>query len=168
MEVWDAAPAYTQAVIAGVRQHKFVNYNGVLTTSSTTYVDMGIADIVLAAQVDDVIEFGIAMNVYNSNTDSATMVEPVIVAAGAAVNATPLNTFSGGLTDGTWRQQSGVSFMVQMMGSFMYTVAAGDISSGTITLRLRWRVSSATATMDATATNRRAHVWAKNLGLATP
>lgn len=166
MEVWDAAPTYSEQVIAGVRAHKFVNYAaGNLNTSSTSFVDVGLADIVLGAQVGDTIEYGVVLQL-SSGVSNLTALDIVTVAAGAAANATPINTFGGAaLTDGVFRNQYADGNMHLCTGSVMYVVVAGDIPTGLITLRLRWKVNTGTAVITADG-QRRAHIWAKNLGMA--
>lgn len=153
------------------RAFKLVNYSaGNLTTTSTSYTDTTIADIVLAAQTGDTIEFGVNLLVSNSGATNLTAIEIATVAAGAALNATPINYFASSAVDGSFRTQNPTaSVMWPVCGSVMYVLTAGDISiASTVTLRTRWKVNTGTGTITADGPNRRAHLWAKNLGPAAP
>lgn len=153
------------------RAHKFANYTTPnLTTTSTTYVDTGLPDLVLAAQVGDTIEYGVNLVISSSGGSNLAALDVVTVAAGAAANATPVSYFAGTATDGSWRTQNPTANnMLLLMGSVMYAVVAGDITTttGTVTLRTRWKTNTGTLTITADTT-RRAHVWAKNLGPVDP
>jgi hypothetical protein len=122
-------------------------------------------DMVLAAQVGDVVEccvstyFGDAAEIGSGSLDFATIVGGVAVnyvgsTGGTADFATP------------WTIPAQLKFV--MYGTAMRTLIAGDISSGTVTLRLRGRTDTANArTMRGTA-QFPLKVWAKNLGPQDP
>jgi hypothetical protein len=150
------------------RSFKFATRTaGDLTTASTTYADVSTAlDIVLGAQAGDVIEYGVLLNVAHSANFGVIGFEVYII-----VSAAPVNPF-GGAADGAWRKQPPSGGNMELIsGSLMYTLLSGDISAGTVTCRLRWKTVAATPgtiTLSADGTNRRATVWAKNLGPASP
>lgn len=124
-----------------------------LTTTSTAWIDLATAtngpgaggyDLGLAASVGDVLEAGINalwMNeAVNGRLDLATIVGGAIV-----------NTFSGGTlagTPGTTFGLSGWSGLVNAYfpigGGAWYTVQAGDLSAGYVTVRPYVRVDAAT------------------------
>lgn len=162
-----AYPRYQAA-----RSHKFfrrtagdltLNSNGVwadLPTIGTTW------DVTLAAQVGDVIEAylsGVADSaVTNSFFDVHTIVATVATTAfgsGVAVS----NTNKGNMG---W--YTAVSAVAVLTGVCRYTLQAGDISAGLVTVRLRYQNSSATTkNLHATA-DYPLQFGAKNLGPADP
>lgn len=126
---------------------------GDLTLNSTTWanVDTGL-DLVIPAVVGDWIEVSVSgvfsTEVVNARLDAVSMV------AGSPVNswaddAAPDNTHNG---VGAWAGFSG--FACAVGGSIIRQVAAGDLSGGNVTLRLRYRtVTALNKTLFASAIN---------------
>lgn len=151
----------------GKVSHKFVNRTaGSLTLDQTAITDVGVSDIVLNAVAGDTIEYGI-MGVVGAAATAKVGFDVYTI-----VSATPVNPFGSGLsaslasTQGVmgWFVTDTLNAEITINGSFMYTVVSGDISNGTVTLRLRYAKANATArTLFATA-NVPLQVWARNLG----
>lgn len=119
---------------------------GDVTTSVTTWanVDTGM-DLVLEAQVGDVIEASVS-GLWNNDAragylDVATVVSgsPVnsFANAGAATSSPPFNGMCA------WRGDT--SLYTPIGGPAHYTIVAGDLSSGQVTLRLRMASGAAAA-----------------------
>lgn len=135
-----------------------------IVLNSTAWADVDTAlDLVLAAVAGDLIEVGASWITGFEATQAYYDVASIVSAA-------PVNYWSGG--GGTassqgiqaWRADSGGSFYYPAGGSVIRAAAAGDISAGNITLRLRYRTQTATnKTLLANADNR-LHWWAKNYG----
>jgi hypothetical protein len=142
---------------------------GNITTGSTNWadVDTGI-DIVLNADTDDVIEVGlsalIGTEAFDIYLDAVTVVSgsPVnsVGAAGAVSTAPPPYGVSG------WYGWSGEEGAVGC--SVLYTVVAGDLSSGTVTFRLRYATQSGSSRTLYAQTNNPLAWYAKNLGPKRP
>jgi hypothetical protein len=135
------------------------------TTGQTAWGDVNTAlDITLAAQVGDVIEYGIMTEATNG---SAAMRMDVATIVSAAV----VNYFGG---DGTAPAGTGaagwyVNGVRGVSGSVWRTLVAGDISSGYVTLRLRYHNDGAGGTNNFTANAGRGfYATAKNLGPQDP
>lgn len=116
---------------------------GSLTLNSTTWANVsGPTDIVLAADAGDVIQVSIACAVGNEATDLYLDVVTIVSAAvtnsfaqQGAVSATSQGIMNWRSIPGTFNSPG---------GPFWYKLVSGDISSGNVTLRLRYRTSSAT------------------------
>lgn len=142
--------------------------SGDFTLSSATFIDLATtADITLLAQVGDVLEVIPAFLVSNATASTAMQFD-----AQTRVSAAGVNTVSGGLADGVpaWRLQPQVSAQITaVVGSWPYTIVSGDLSSGTVTLRMRYRANNTNVTtVSADATNRKFLWWVKNLGPVSP
>lgn len=150
------------------RAFKFARItSGDFTFTSTTFVDLSSAvDLTLAAQVSDVIEVGMAFTTMNSGGSNLNAFD-----VQTRVSSAGVNYISGGLTDGVagWRAQNPTAAnLMAITGSYFYTVTAGDLSGGTITLRPRGRVNAGTATVSADGTQRAFFWFARNLGPMDP
>jgi hypothetical protein len=116
---------------------------GDVTLNSTTWANVGgPADLVLAASTGDVIEVNFSARFDNgavqTHLDVVTM-----------VGGSPVNSFAnaGATTAGTQGIISWTGFSGQFAsigGAFYYKLVSGDISSNTVTLRLRYQTASAT------------------------
>lgn len=146
----------------------FTRNSGDLTLNSTAWADLPTIgttwDAVLAAQVGDIIECGVS-GFWNSQNvvghlDVATI-----------VSAAPVNYFAtaGGASGYGVPSWAGVANnQSNAGGSFMRALVAGDISAGMVTLRLRYRTSSAVNKTLYAQTDLPLHFWAKNLGPPDP
>lgn len=150
------------------RDFKFANHTSghiILNSVSWANVDT-LLDMVLVAQSGDVIEYGISSGFSNENTNACLDVATVV--SGSVVNTFskqgPESPTSEGIQ--AWR---GINSQYDIIGgSVMYQLQAGDISSGTVTLRLRYKTLAATNKTIYGADDSRLCVWAKNLGPRDP
>lgn len=143
--------------------------SGNLTLNSTTWanVDTGL-DLVLNASSGDVIEYCVS-----AIWGSAAVVngfDVVTMVSGSPVNSFGLDaaaptTYAALNSVGAWYAQTGAEITVS--GSIFRTLAAGDISAGTVTLRLRYVGSSATNRTLYAVSSAPIEVWARNLGPVT-
>lgn len=149
--------------------HKFATRTaGSLTLDQTAITDVGVSDIALNAVAGDTIEYGIMGVVGSAATAKVGFDVYTIVAA------TPVNPFGAGLsaslasTQGVpgWFVTDTLNAEINVRGSAMYTVVSGDISGGTVTLRLRYAKANATARTFFATANVPLQVWAKNLSAA--
>jgi hypothetical protein len=153
------------------RSFKFASRtSGDVSINSTTWVnvDTGL-DITLDAQVGDVIEANLVCRVSAASTpyfvaDFHTLVSGTptnSLVTGGAPGTSPASSFAG------WARANvpNAPTYAYLDGSVLYAVQAGDLSSGTVTLRLR-AVSSAAVTVF--ASDPALKVFAKNLGPADP
>lgn len=112
---------------------------GNVTVNGTAYADVDTAiDLVLEAVVGDIIEVGVA-GLWDSESVDAYL--DVV----SLVSGSPVTYLSGNTSTGNgvlaWTGPSGIEQAIG--GGLLYTVIAGDLSSGTITLRLRARTAAA-------------------------
>lgn len=144
-----------------------INTSGDVTTTSTSFVDtIGSAfDLVIPAYAGDLLKVemsGFAKNPTNT-ADSLTF-DAATWVSGAAVNY-----LSGGasLGVGAWNcnaKNSNGPIMALAGGPAPYPVVAGDIASGTVTLRLRWKVSASNTSTFYADSSRQAVWWVTNFG----
>lgn len=122
-------------------------------------------DLVLAADVDDVIEVGI--NAYHAATAILVCLDVYTMVGGAQVNP-----FGAGLVGGSatlvgipgWLGSGASSTAVPIGSPVFRKLVSGDLSSGTVTLRPYSAKNNGTARgMSATA-NAPLTFWARNLG----
>ena len=140
------------------RDFKFVTKSdGDFSVTSTTPASItGLGDIVLTAQVGDVIE--VSANGFWSTQNVQGTLRVVSIVGGSPVSVWPGTAGWIGLPLGTY---------VSFGGSTMREVSGGDISSGTVTLRLQAWVSSGSRTLRAVS-GEELHFWARNLGPKDP
>jgi hypothetical protein len=125
---------------------------GNLSLNSTSWASVGgPADLVLAASAGDLVECSISFSTNNDAVivyyDVVTVVAATVTNSFATAGTLPTTSHEGIVG---WTGQASVS--TRHTGNFFYTLAAGDISSGTVTLRLRYRTNTAsTKTMFASA-----------------
>lgn len=141
---------------------------GSLTLNSTVWanVDTGL-DLTLNAVAGDVIEYGISSSSPSAAVD--LYMDVVTVVSGSPVNsfgfdAAPANpTTSFGIA----AFYAPPSMYAIISGSFFRTLVSGDISAGTVTLRLRYATGTATNRTLNAAASLPTEVWARNLGQVT-
>jgi len=142
-----------------------------ITLNSTTWanVDTGL-DLTLNASTGDVIEYVPSMfgpNGYNVAVafDVATIVSGSVVNVFSTDGAAN-NTYNG-ISGWYWTNSSIINIYATVSGSAFYTLQAGDISSGTVTLRLRYKSDSATNRVLYATVDNLLKVWARNHGPVT-
>lgn len=136
-----------------------------VTFNSTTWanVDTGL-DLTLPAEVGDIVEVGISGTMENSAVTSYMNV-------GSFVSAALVNMWGDGGAEAagdfgvnSWRGDTGVSHPVT--GSVTKEIVSGDLDSGVLTLRFRYKTSTATNKQLFANSTLPFHVWAKNHGAA--
>lgn len=141
--------------------------SGNLTLNSTSWanVDTGIDLVLDEVQVGDELVAGISGLAGN---ESVSLYLDVVT----VVSSTPVNSFAkAGAVEASpgvegiqaWRAD-GASFLAVGGLSMPYTVVSGDLSSGSVTLRLRYATSTATNKTLRAQTNNPLDVWAWNTG----
>lgn len=140
--------------------------SGSITSSSATWenVDTNM-DLVLNASAGDVVEVSLS-GIWDAQALSGFL-DAVSVVSGNPVNSfglngTPSNSHIG---IGPWGGATSVSF--PMGGNFFRTLVAGDISGGTVTIRLRRRNASAASKQLFATTDIPLEWWARNHGPVT-
>jgi hypothetical protein len=144
--------------------------SGSLTVSSATWVDLDTGlDLVLNASTGDVIEVAVS-GVWGVENIPGRL-DVVSVVSNSPVNsfgrdAAPDNNHIG---IGGWSNIAGLpNFEESISGSFFRTLVSGDISSGTVTLRLRRRTLSPASNKTIYATSELPFEWwARNHGPVT-
>lgn len=135
---------------------------GNLTLNSLTWADVDNAlDLTLAAVVGDWIE--VSLSGFWNNEAVVARMDAVSVVAGSPVNswadqAAPDNTHFG---VGGWFGPSGQQGNIG--GSIIKQVVSGDLSGGNVTLRLRYRTSTAANKTLFAAAITPLTFWARNL-----
>lgn len=153
------------------RAHKkFTRTAGDLTLNSGTWADLPTIgttfDIVLAAQTGDTIEATIAGRM-GSEAFTASLDVVTIVAAAFVSSFATQSTARPTVGASPWRGLTGVESNVG--GSMMFTLAAGDVSSGTVTLRVQYsEVAAGNKTLYAGTAVAPFHFTAINLGPVDP
>ncbi len=142
---------------------------GNLSTASTTWIDFDTGlDLVLRASAGDVIE--VAASGFTNNATSTSLLDVVTIVSGNPVNSFavdgPPSGFSNGI--GAWMSVGGSATTSAISGSFFRTLVAGDISSGTVTLRLRRRVDTPVSKTILADSNIPFEWFARNHGPVTP
>lgn len=144
------------------RNFKFASRSsGDLTVSSTSFTAVDTAlDHVIEAQAGDVLEIGLQAlwggQAFYGRLRAVTVV-------GSTVTS---QTFGDGTTGNAAWLGTNTGF-VGVGGSLMYQVVSGDVSNGTVKVRLEVRVDSGTKTL-ASSTASPVHFWVKNLGPQQP
>lgn len=137
--------------------------SGDITLNSTSWanVDTGL-DLVLDAATGDTILAGASMVIGSEATTLCLDVATIVSAA-------PVNYFgtAGGAGDFGITSWLGTTGQVESAGApTMYTLQSGDISTGTVTLRLRYRTTSATNKTLRASSTLPFLWWAENIGPA--
>ncbi len=138
--------------------------SGNITMNSVNWANLDTGmDITLAAQVGDTLEASLFALIGNQAVDTYFDVATIVAAA-------PVNSFvkRGAVTTapppyGNWYALTGA--WTNLGVPIHYTVVTGDLSSGLVTLRLRYATLTATnRTFHADGTNYTAEFCVKNLG----
>ena len=115
---------------------------GNLTLNSTAWANLsGPADLTLAASSGDVIEASISL--LWGNEAVTGYLDVVTVVSGSPVNALSTGAAPAAGDLGVLCWYGTASILIPAGGSIFYTLAAGDISGGNVTLRLRYRTLTA-------------------------
>lgn len=138
---------------------------GNITTNNTSWTDVtGPLEVTVSASTADRLECCISGGAYGTEAVTLNLTMMSIVSASPvndiATGTSPSNTTLG---VGAWRAASGAP--TAFGGGMIYAVQAGDISGGSVTLRLRYRSSSATNRV-LTASDPPLFIYVKNLGAA--
>lgn len=151
----------------GLVDFAFTNYTAgdVTCDADDVWEDMPVADLVLDASTGDVVEVGLSLVCPNATAVSLGFDAHTIVAA-SPVNSVATGSAVDDANDGVagWRLSASVAG--NSSGSVFYTLQAGDISGGTVTLRLRDHPASSTNRVVSATTALPIQFWAKNLGPA--
>lgn len=151
------------------RAFKFLRYTtGDITLSTNTNwtnVQTGL-DMTIEAQVGDVLEYHIGA-LYDAGAGSAGLDVATVV------SGSPVNSFANGGAVTTAPPPYGIqgwnvvaSAGGHITGSAFYTVVNGDLSSGLVTVRLRYQASG--TKLIYASTNNPLQVAIKNLGPVDP
>lgn len=146
----------------------FTRTAGSLTLNSTAWADLPSIgttwDATLTAQAGDTIEVSLTgvtgAEAVSNYFDVATI-----------VSAAPANYFAtGGSASGQGIPGAvgQASVNIYFLGNYMRTLVAGDISAGTVTLRVRYRTNTATDRTIFAVADVPFQFWAKNLGPQDP
>lgn len=143
--------------------------SGNITLNSTSWanVDTGL-DIVLKAQAGDVIEA--TVNAWVGAENVVALFNVVTVVSGSALNgfAEAGAEAAAGEGMGGWYSRVDTSYGYTLTGVGHYTVVSGDIVSGLVTFRLRYKTATGTnRTLRASTSAAGAHPFewcVKNLG----
>ena len=144
-----------------------VTLTGTSTWSDLTTIGSAM-DLTLNASTGDVIEFTASGIVNNINIDIGFDV--VTIVSSAAVNsfgldaAAPANSAAFNGVSAWFCDNNDIR---QLSGSIFRTLLAGDISSGTVKMRMRYAMSSATSRTLYADTGHPFEIWARNLGPVT-
>jgi hypothetical protein len=137
-----------------------------IIANSTSWTNLDTAlDITLSAETGDAIECGVS---FQAENEASTFRLDV----GTLVSSAIVNYFGGAVDPGSnygvsgWTAAGGVAASVS--GSVMKTLVAGDLSAGTVTVRLRYRTDTAANKTIHAVTARPFQFWTKNLGPQDP
>lgn len=141
--------------------------SGDVTLNSTSWanVDTGM-DITLTASTGDTVE--VAVSAFYGNEGVTASLDVVTLVSGSPVNSLATGTTPSDSNFGIagLRIASTSAVVANAAASIMYTLQSGDISAGSVTLRLRYRTSTAAnRTLNASPATP-LHFSAKNFGAA--
>ena len=154
------------------RYAEFRRSSGNLTlTGTTTYSTLTTvgtaADLTLNASAGDVIQAGAFMSLDNAavllNFDWVTVVGGTVTNSFTLNGAAPAANVN--LNTSGFFVPNGVSWAIN--GSQNYTLVAGDISTGTVTLRFRYSMAAATNRTIFADSTRPMQLWSRNHGPVT-
>lgn len=154
----------------GIRPFKFVtNTTTPSLVSGTTWADLpsigSAMDLTLPAQIGDVLEVGASLG-WNASAVYGGLTAATIVSGSPVNHIQGWTSTTGGNGVKAWMQTGNINSDAGLGGAVMYTIVAGDISAGTVTLRPRGRcLSASTKTISASASDP-FHFYVKNLGQA--
>jgi hypothetical protein len=138
--------------------------SGDITANGTSWanLDTGL-DLVLDAAVGDLVGCGI-IGRWENQSSVTGFLDVVSVVGGSPVNAWGSGTTESGSFEGVqaWVGDDGVQSRAG--GTVFKTIVSGDLSAGTVTLRLRVRTSSANNKVLNASANQILHFYAINYG----
>lgn len=124
------------------RAFKFVRHTGTTTFSTTSWANFNTAtDITLEAEVGDVLYADLSAN-FDDQSAVMCRCNLVTVVAGSPVNGWDTLTTPVNADLGLWFSST-VAEYIQFGLPNRYTVVAGDISGGLVTVRIRGRMNAA-------------------------
>lgn len=161
---WEHAPGANDIALPRART---IRTAGDLTFGTTWAAMTTAHDLVVTAATDDHLLVGLSghhdFDTMHRFLDFATMVSSAAVNYVGGTAAPPGSTYEG---VGAWSAKGTSSTAGLAGGSVLYPVVAGDISAGTVTLRLHGRAASGTPLLRA-STIRPLLMFAINLGAPT-
>ena len=127
-------------------QNRFASqrYSGAsdLTLNSTSWATVpSLTDVSVGASVGDVLMYSVSMQVGNEAV--GVDFDVVTIVSAAVVNSFTTGSSTIPTSGGIPSWYCGVSALGYPGAPIYYTVVAGDISSGTVTCRLRYKTTSA-------------------------
>jgi len=154
---WLPAPQLVKDYARATRSSGNITLNG----TAWADVDTGL-DLVLNAAVGDIIEVEPSGRLAAGAGGTDTYFDVATIVGGSPVNW--FGTAGGATDEGVegWRCNSTVDSRV--VGAVARTLVSGDISSGTVTLRLRYRQDSAGNRLFVAGTSNPFAWHAKNIG----
>lgn len=157
----DIESDYAKAASVATYADRKMRTSGDYPISSSTYVDVDTGlDIVLTAKTGDFVEVGVS-GMWNSENSFGTLDVASVVGAGDINSWADDGAASG---NGVLAWLGNPLVLTPIGGSVMRKLVSGDISSGTVRLRLRGASSSGTAkTLNGNTTNHFVF-WARNHG----
>lgn len=133
---------------------------GDLIINATGWNDVGIADVTVAASAGEWVSVGANFVVFaatnNINFDVCTVV------SGSPVNYLGGSGSAGESGLGGWFAEQDIN--INVSGEVPYQVQAGDLSSGQVTFRLRYRAANTASRTIGASSGRPAFFWARVLG----
>lgn len=150
------------------RQHALATRTaGDITANNTTWANLNTGlDLVLPASPGDVLRYGMSASVNNEATGLA--LQPATLVGAALVSwfgsGEPTTTTGDGV--GGWYVD--VSAAGRLGVPVELVLVTGDISSGKVTVRLRYRTSTAANKVVQASTTRPLQVWMENIGPVAP
>lgn len=141
--------------------HQNTVTSGDITLNSTAWADVpGPVTVTVDATAGQILQIGLVA-LFGSEAVSA-LLDAATVVSGSVVNYVGAGEVSGSGGVRAWTGLSGTSNGVG--GSVLYTVQAGDVVDGTVTLRLRYRTASAAAKTLRAGVSNQLKFYAANLG----
>jgi hypothetical protein len=137
-------------------------YTGTTTSPGGTIAAMWTSamDLVISATTGDLVQLGLSARASAEASWLHLDVGTLLTSGGSIVNYCSTAGSSGQGVQ-AWQTSADITGLSKIGGSILYTVQAGDVSSGTVRFRLLGR-ATATRTLD-TAATWPAHFWAINL-----
>jgi D-alanyl-D-alanine dipeptidase len=155
-------PAGGTASTAGMPSDKSQKTDGAISgITSTTFADTDSAtDLTIAAAAGDVLLIGASGRWVNGSGSEYGFLDAVTL-----VSSSPVNYVSGAGSTGEGVQawSSLEDAKESFGGAIMYTVVAGDLESGNVTLRMRHRAGAATNITLQASTTQPLDFWVVNL-----
>ncbi len=149
---------------------QFTRTGGDLTLNSTSWADLPTIgttwDATLPAEAGDILEAGLSGVI-----DSAAVIvyfDVQTIVSGSALNSFGSRAAVATANKGVAAWYCAVSVLSNLAGGVMYPVVAGDLTSGSVTVRLRYLSSAATARNLHATVDYPLHWYVKNLGPGDP